>query len=103
MCFDTFHPSWNRLMPSPSTFLPLWCLWRYSRNSMRWNMQLDRAKSELASSTKRQRETKNIARNTEKNVVFTAERYSVFAEEAIQFNVNGRDILMEEKNERREV
>ncbi|GFW42052.1 uncharacterized protein TNCV_1905101 [Trichonephila clavipes] len=59
MCFDTFHPSWNRLMPSPSTFLPLWRLWRYSRNSMRWNMQLDRAKSELASSTKRQRETKD--------------------------------------------
>ncbi|GFU10926.1 hypothetical protein TNCV_2934201 [Trichonephila clavipes] len=38
---------------------------------------------------------KNIALNIEKNAVFTAERYSVFAEEAIQFTVNGRNILME--------
>ncbi|GFT54022.1 hypothetical protein TNCV_153831 [Trichonephila clavipes] len=43
---------------------------------------------------------KNIALNTEKNAVFTAERYSVFAEEAIQFTVNGRDILMEEKKKK---
>ncbi|GFV02747.1 hypothetical protein TNCV_270841 [Trichonephila clavipes] len=35
--------------------------------------------------------------NTEKNAVFTTERYSVFAEEAIQFTVNGRNILMERK------
>ncbi|GFX92345.1 hypothetical protein TNCV_1112721 [Trichonephila clavipes] len=42
---------------------------------------------------------KNIALNTEKNAVFTAERYSAFAEEAIQFTVNGRDILMEGKKE----
>ncbi|GFT06672.1 hypothetical protein TNCV_1852021 [Trichonephila clavipes] len=40
---------------------------------------------------------KNIAHNTEKNAVFTAERYSVFAELAIQFTVNGRNILMERK------
>ncbi|GFT68935.1 hypothetical protein TNCV_1804641 [Trichonephila clavipes] len=40
---------------------------------------------------------KNIA--LKKNAVFTAERYSVFAEKAIQFTVNGRNILMErEKN-----
>ncbi|GFW48636.1 hypothetical protein TNCV_4242171 [Trichonephila clavipes] len=43
---------------------------------------------------------KNIALNTEKNAVFTAEGYSVFAEEAIQFTVNGRDILMEKKKKR---
>ncbi|GFV65272.1 hypothetical protein TNCV_4572721 [Trichonephila clavipes] len=40
---------------------------------------------------------KNIALNTENNAVFTAERYYVFAEEAIQFTVNGRNILMERK------
>ncbi|GFW10843.1 hypothetical protein TNCV_4919621 [Trichonephila clavipes] len=40
---------------------------------------------------------KNFALNTEKNAMFTAERYSVFAEEAIQFTVNGRDILMKKK------
>ncbi|GFW50911.1 hypothetical protein TNCV_3591931 [Trichonephila clavipes] len=46
---------------------------------------------------------KNIALNTENNAVFTAERYSVFAEEAIQFTVNGRNILMErKKREKRE-
>ncbi|GFW93810.1 hypothetical protein TNCV_4220911 [Trichonephila clavipes] len=40
---------------------------------------------------------KNIALNIEKNAVFTAERYSVFAKEAIQFTVNGRNILIEKK------
>ncbi|GFT07721.1 hypothetical protein TNCV_4046351 [Trichonephila clavipes] len=45
---------------------------------------------------------KNIALNTEKNAVFAAEQYSVFAEEAIQFIVNGRNILMEKKKEKRE-
>ncbi|GFT14851.1 hypothetical protein TNCV_3483091 [Trichonephila clavipes] len=43
---------------------------------------------------------KNIALNTENNAVFTTERYSVFAEEAIQFTVNGRNILMERKKKR---
>ncbi|GFV22758.1 hypothetical protein TNCV_4278411, partial [Trichonephila clavipes] len=43
---------------------------------------------------------KNIALNTENNTVFTAERYSVFAEEAIQFTVNGRNILMEGKRKK---
>ncbi|GFW24405.1 hypothetical protein TNCV_606511 [Trichonephila clavipes] len=43
---------------------------------------------------------KNIALNTENNAVFTAERYSVFAEEAIQFTVNGRNILMERKRKK---
>ncbi|GFU83981.1 hypothetical protein TNCV_560071 [Trichonephila clavipes] len=38
---------------------------------------------------------KNIALNIEKNAVFTAERYSVFFAEAIQFTVNGRNILMD--------
>ncbi|GFV52133.1 hypothetical protein TNCV_5070541 [Trichonephila clavipes] len=45
---------------------------------------------------------KNIALNTENNAVFTTERYSVFAEEAIQFTVNGRNILMERKRKKRE-
>ncbi|GFY13136.1 hypothetical protein TNCV_363841 [Trichonephila clavipes] len=45
---------------------------------------------------------KNISLNTEKNAVFTAERYSVFAEEAIQFTVNGRNILMERKRGKKE-
>ncbi|GFS68367.1 hypothetical protein TNCV_3000511 [Trichonephila clavipes] len=45
---------------------------------------------------------KNIALNTEKNAVFTAERFSVFAEEAIQFTVNGRNILMERKRKKGE-
>ncbi|GFV65526.1 hypothetical protein TNCV_711831 [Trichonephila clavipes] len=44
---------------------------------------------------------KNIALNTENNAVFTAERYSVFAEEAIQFTVNGRNILMERKRKKK--
>ncbi|GFW62829.1 hypothetical protein TNCV_4451781 [Trichonephila clavipes] len=44
---------------------------------------------------------RNIALNNEKNAVFTAERYSVFAEEAIQFTVNGRNILMERKRKKR--
>ncbi|GFV97083.1 hypothetical protein TNCV_3526691 [Trichonephila clavipes] len=44
---------------------------------------------------------KNIALNTENNAVFTAERYSVFAEEAIQFTVNGRNILMERKEKKK--
>ncbi|GFX75091.1 hypothetical protein TNCV_3170201 [Trichonephila clavipes] len=46
---------------------------------------------------------KNIALNTENNAVFTAERYSVFAEEAIQFTVNGRNILMEREKKKRSV
>ncbi|GFU87848.1 hypothetical protein TNCV_964041 [Trichonephila clavipes] len=44
---------------------------------------------------------KNIALNTEKNAVFTAERYAIFAEEAIQFTLNGRNILMERKRKKR--
>ncbi|GFU97351.1 hypothetical protein TNCV_3889661 [Trichonephila clavipes] len=40
---------------------------------------------------------KNITLNTEKKAVFTTKQYSVFAEEAIQFTVNGRNILMEKK------
>ncbi|GFW85695.1 hypothetical protein TNCV_853451 [Trichonephila clavipes] len=44
---------------------------------------------------------KNIALNTESNAVFTAERYSVFAEETIQFTVNGRNILMERKRKKK--
>ncbi|GFW67283.1 DDE_3 domain-containing protein [Trichonephila clavipes] len=35
------------------------------------------------------------------NEINTAERYSVFAEEAIQFTVNGRNILMERKRKKR--
>ncbi|GFS53272.1 hypothetical protein TNCV_1035781 [Trichonephila clavipes] len=46
---------------------------------------------------------KSIALNSEKNVVFTAERYSVFVEEAIQFTVNGRNILMERKKKKKGV
>ncbi|GFT18430.1 uncharacterized protein TNCV_4059341 [Trichonephila clavipes] len=49
---NTFHSSWTRLMPSPSTFLPLWCPCRCPIKPMRWNMLLGRAKSELASYTK---------------------------------------------------
>ncbi|GFT37680.1 hypothetical protein TNCV_4934111 [Trichonephila clavipes] len=45
---------------------------------------------------------KNIALNTVTNAVFTTERYSVFAEEAIQFIVNGRNILMREKRKKKE-
>ncbi|GFS63314.1 hypothetical protein TNCV_2308591 [Trichonephila clavipes] len=45
---------------------------------------------------------KNIALNIKKNALFTAERYSVFAEEAIQFSVNGRNIVMERKKRKRE-
>ncbi|GFW29444.1 hypothetical protein TNCV_743861 [Trichonephila clavipes] len=44
---------------------------------------------------------KNIALNTENNAEFTAERYSVFSEEAIQFTVNGRNILMERKRKKK--
>ncbi|GFW56532.1 hypothetical protein TNCV_1862421 [Trichonephila clavipes] len=44
---------------------------------------------------------KNVALNTEKNAVFIDERYSVFAEEAIQFAVNGRNILMERKRKKK--
>ncbi|GFV15894.1 hypothetical protein TNCV_988771 [Trichonephila clavipes] len=44
---------------------------------------------------------KNIALNTDNNAVFTAERYSVFAEEAIQYTVNGRNILMERKRKKK--
>ncbi|GFW66905.1 hypothetical protein TNCV_4687901 [Trichonephila clavipes] len=40
---------------------------------------------------------KNIAHYTKKNAVFTAERYSVFAEKVIQFTENGRNILVERK------
>ncbi|GFX60995.1 hypothetical protein TNCV_2366731 [Trichonephila clavipes] len=46
---------------------------------------------------------KNIALNTEKNVVFTAKRYSVFAEEAIQFTVKGKKHSNGEKKKNRSV
>ncbi|GFV33464.1 hypothetical protein TNCV_4558061 [Trichonephila clavipes] len=43
---------------------------------------------------------KKSACNPRKNAVFTAERYSILAEEAIQFTVNGRNILMERKRKK---
>ncbi|GFS71485.1 transposable element Tcb2 transposase [Trichonephila clavipes] len=54
--------------------------------------KLPELKGILLYGTKKKRTSnplKNIALNTAKNAVFTAERYSVFAEEAIQFTVNG--------------
>ncbi|GFX67166.1 hypothetical protein TNCV_2185131 [Trichonephila clavipes] len=40
---------------------------------------------------------KNVALNTEKNAVYTDERYYIFAEEAIQFTVNGETFYWREK------